>query len=433
MLLLNTQHRDFSLQFDKILKRARLDIQGVEGIVKGILDSIRIDGDKALLEHILKFDDWNPQSFEDLKIPEDSMQQAYEKLDDKLRDALQEAHRRIFAFHQKQKPKTWLDFEENGTILGQKITPLDRVGLYIPGGKAAYPSSLLMNAIPALVAGVKEIVVCTPALHNEINPLLLAAMYLCGIKEAYKVGGASAVGMMAYGIGDRFKKVDMISGPGNIYVATAKKCVFGEVNVDMIAGPSEIGIIADCSARADYITWDLLSQAEHDEMASSILITTSAELASEVSQRINEFLPKLPRREIIAKSIYNRGAIIVTQSLEESIQLSNAIAPEHLELLLNNPLEVLPQIKHAGAIFIGENTPEPIGDYIAGPNHTLPTGGSAKFFSPLSTEHFMKKSSVIAFSKMAIDELGEKCGILARAEGLDAHKNSVLIRLNKKD
>ncbi|MDE5602768.1 MAG: histidinol dehydrogenase [Helicobacter sp.] len=433
MLLLNTQQSDFSLQFDKILKRAQLDIQGVEEIVRKILDSIRTRGDKALLEYISKFDYWNPQNFEDLKISANSLQEAYENLDNKLKDSLQEAYNRIFAFHQKQKPKTWLDFEENGTILGQKITPLDRVGLYIPGGKAAYPSSLLMNAIPALVAGVKEIVVCTPTPHNEINPLLLAAMYLCGIKEAYKVGGASAIGMMAYGIEDKFKKVDMISGPGNIYVATAKKCVFGEVNIDMIAGPSEIGIIADDNARADYVAWDLLSQAEHDEMASSILITTSVKLASEVSQKINEFLFQLPRREITAKSIYNRGAIIVTQSLEEAIQLSNAIAPEHLELLLNNSLEVLPQIKHAGAIFIGENTPEPIGDYIAGPNHTLPTGGSAKFFSPLCTEHFMKKSSVIAFSKKAMEELGEKCGILACAEGLDAHKNSVLIRLNKKD
>lgn len=433
ILLLNTQQSDFSLQFDKILKRAKLDIQGVEKIVKGMLDSIRLQGSKAVLEHILAFDNWNPKNFEDLKIPENSMQQAYDNLDDKLRCSLQEAYNRIFDFHQKQKPKTWLDFEENGSILGQKITPLDRVGLYIPGGKAAYPSSLLMNAIPALVAGVKEIVVCTPAPCNEINPLLLAAMYLCGIKEAYKVGGASAIGMMAYGIDNVIKKVDMISGPGNIYVATAKKCVFGEVNIDMIAGPSEIGIIADSNARADYIAWDLLSQAEHDEMASSILVTTSQKLASEVSQRINEFLLKLPRAEITAKSIYNRGAIILTQSLKESIQLSNAIAPEHLELLVSNPLEVLPQIKNAGAIFIGENTPEPIGDYIAGPNHTLPTGGSAKFFSPLSTEHFMKKSSIIAFSKKAMDELGEKCGILACAEGLDAHKHSVLIRLNKKD
>ena len=288
------------------------------------------------------------------------------------------------------------------------MNPVDRAGLYIPGGKAAYPSSLLMNAIPAIVAGVKEIVVCTPTPNNEVNELLLAAMYLCGIKEAYKVGGASAVGMMAYGCGS-VKKVDVITGPGNIYVATAKKLVFGEVNIDMIAGPSEIGILATSQARVEYLAWDLLSQAEHDEMASSILITPCEKLAKEVALKIEECLQTLPRKEITAKSINERGAIIITKDINEAISLMNEIAPEHLELLVENPLEVLPKIKHAGAIFIGENTPEPIGDYIAGPNHTLPTGGSAKFFSPLGVEHFMKKSAIIYFSKQGINEIGREC------------------------
>ncbi|MDE5591424.1 MAG: histidinol dehydrogenase, partial [Helicobacter sp.] len=415
----------------ELLKRSELDAQGVEEVVRDLLKDIKNNGIKAVLSHVQKFDKWSPQNFESLKIDENDMKIAYDTLDSNLRDSLQEAFKRIFTFHDKQKPKTWLDFEENGTILGQKISPLERVGLYIPGGKAAYPSSLLMNAIPAIVAGVKEIVVCTPASKGKINTLLLAAMHLCNIKEVYKIGGASAIGMMAYGLSETFNKVDMISGPGNIYVATAKKLVFGTVNIDMIAGPSEIGIIAGENANADYIAWDLLSQAEHDEMASSILITQSSKLALEVSHKINIFLSNLPRKEIAAKSIYKRGAIILTQSLEESISLSNAIAPEHLELFIENPLEILTKIKHAGAIFIGENTPEPIGDYIAGPNHTLPTGGSARFFSPLSTENFMKKSSVIAFSGKAIEQIGEKCSLLAQAEGLEAHKNSVLIRLKK--
>ncbi len=427
--LFGTQEADFKSRFEDLLKRGGIDILRVEGYIKELLESIKQKREEALIEQISRFDNWNPRNFSDLKISQEVMQKAYEKLDKKLKSALQKAYERIEAFHAKQMPKTWLDFEENGSILGQKISAVERAGLYIPGGKAAYPSSLLMNAIPAIVAGVKEIVVCTPTPNDEINPLLLAAMYLCRIKEAYKIGGASAIGAMAYGCGE-LKKVDVISGPGNIYVATAKKLVFGEVNIDMIAGPSEIGIIASDTARADYLAWDLLSQAEHDEMASSILITPSQSLAKEVALRIEEFLQKLPRKEIAVKSIYQRGAIIVTKDIDEAVELMNEIAPEHLELMVENPFEILPKIRHAGAIFIGENTPEPIGDYIAGPNHTLPTGGSAKFFSPLNVEHFMKKSSIISFSRQAIMELGEDCGILAHTEGLDAHQNSVLVRLN---
>ncbi|MDY3113950.1 MAG: histidinol dehydrogenase [Helicobacter sp.] len=423
---------DFSSKFNALLKRGAMDIKSVEGRVKELLEEIKNNGENAILSQVARFDRWNPKSFNELKITKKQMQEAYESLDSKTKDALKIAYDRIFSFHLKQKPKTWLDFEENGNILGQKVTPLDRAGLYIPGGKAAYPSSLLMNAIPAIVAGVKEIVVCTPSPDDEINPLLLAAMHLCNIKEAYKIGGASAIGAMAFGVVDNdggIKKVDVITGPGNIYVATAKKLVFGEVSIDMIAGPSEIGILHDGSGNAEFVAWDLLSQAEHDEMASSILITTSESFAKEVAKKVDELLQTLPRVELTKKSIDNRGAIIVTRDLNEAVELMNKIAPEHLELLINNPLEILPLIKHAGAIFIGENTPEPIGDYIAGPNHTLPTGGSARFFSPLSTEHFMKKSSIIAFSKKGVLEVGEACGILAHKEGLDAHKNAVLARL----
>lgn len=431
--LFKSSDKDFNTHFNTLLKRGAMDIQSVEIRVKELLGAIKTQGQDAIITQVKRFDDWNPKGFNDLKITQEEMQEAYVNLDPTLKNALQVAYDRIYAFHAKQKPKSWLDFEGNGNILGQKVTPVDRAGLYIPGGKAAYPSSLLMNAIPALVAGVREIIVCTPAPHNTMNSLLLAAMHLCKVQVAYKIGGASAIGAMAFGAldfnGNGIKKVDVITGPGNIYVATAKKLVFGEVNIDMIAGPSEIGILHDGVGNAEYVAWDLLSQAEHDEMASSILITTNENFANAVAQKVASFLEMLPRREITEKSINTRGAIIVAKDLEEATILMNQIAPEHLELLVANPLETLPYIKHAGAIFIGENTPEPIGDYIAGPNHTLPTGGSAKFFSPLSTEHFMKKSSIIAFSKAGILQMGEECGVLAHKEGLDAHQNAVLARL----
>ena len=343
---------------------------------------------------------------------------------------MQLAYDRIEAYHQKLMPSTWMDEEPNGIILGQKVTAVDRAGLYIPGGKAAYPSSLLMNAIPAIVAGVKELVVCTPTPDNEPNELLLAACHLCKVTKVFKVGGASAIGAMAYGT-ETIPKVDVITGPGNIFVATAKKLVYGEVNIDMIAGPSEIGILADESARADYLAMDLLSQAEHDEMASSILITTSIDLANSVSNKVEEFLQTLSRETIARKSIEERGAIIVTSSMDEAVELMNEIAPEHLEVMTADPMSLLDSIRHAGAIFLGENTPEPIGDYIAGPNHTLPTGGTAKFYSPLSVEHFLKKSSIISMSKQGINELGNACALIAHTEGLTAHEQSVRMRLGK--
>ena len=430
MMFINTSATTFEENFQELLGRGKMDMAQVGAIVGGIIDEIKSDKNSALKQHIAKFDNWNPESDADLKISTASMEAAYKNIDKKLLDALHLAYERIKAYHEKQKPKSWFDTEANGTILGQKVTAVDSAGLYIPGGKAAYPSSLLMNVIPAQVAGVEKIVVCTPTPDNEPNELLLAACHLCGVSEVYKVGGASAIAAMAYGT-ESIPKVDVITGPGNIFVATAKKMVFGEVNIDMIAGPSEIGVLADESANASHLAIDLLSQAEHDEMASSILITPSESLAKEVEKEIENWLKKLPREEIARKSIEERGAIIVTKDMDEAVALMNEIAPEHLEVATLSPFELLPYIKHAGAIFLGHNTPEAIGDYVAGPNHTLPTGGTAKFYSPLGVENFMKKTSIISFSSQAINEIGEECALIANTEGLTAHEQSVRVRLTK--
>jgi histidinol dehydrogenase len=407
-----------------------MDMEHVSSIVKGLIDEIRADDDAALMAHISKFDRWNPSCGEDLRIDTREMKRAYEALEPTLKASLHLAYDRIRSYHEKQLPKSWFDTEANGTILGQKVTPVDRAGLYIPGGKAAYPSSLLMNVIPAQVAGVEHIVVTTPTPDNEPNELLLAACHLCGVTEVFKVGGASAIAAMAYGTAT-IPKVDVITGPGNIFVATAKKMVFGEVNIDMIAGPSEIGVLADDSANPVHIAIDLLSQAEHDEMASSILITPSQKFADACAIEIENWLKKLPREAIARKSIEERAAIIVTETMEEAVALMNEIAPEHLEVATDNPFALLPSIKHAGAIFLGHYTPEAIGDYVAGPNHTLPTGGTAKFYSPLGVENFMKKSSIISFSRQAINEIGEACALIAHTEGLGAHEASVRCRLDK--
>lgn len=430
MIFTNSKSTDFKAQFDELLGRGKMDMAHVSVIVSNIIDEIRSDKNQALKEHIAKFDNWTPKSDDELKISTDSMSRAYANLDEKLKSALHLAYDRIKVYHEKQKPRSWFDDEPNGIILGQRVTPVDSAGLYIPGGKAAYPSSLLMNVIPAQVAGVKKIVVCTPTPNNEPNELLLAACHLCGVDEVYKVGGASAIAAMAYGT-ETIPKVDVITGPGNIFVATAKKMVFGDVNIDMIAGPSEIGILADESANPSHMAIDMLSQAEHDEMASSILITPSQKLADEVKIEIENWLLKLPREEIARKSIEERGAIIVTADMEEAIALMNQIAPEHLEVATISPFELLPLIRHAGAIFLGHNTPEAIGDYVAGPNHTLPTGGTAKFYSPLGVENFMKKTSIISFSQKAINEIGEECALIAKIEGLTAHEQSVRVRLKK--
>ncbi len=429
MIFVNAADSDFDEKFEELLGRGKMDIAHVSGIVGGIIEEIKRDKNAALFAHIAKFDNWEPKEDADLVISTDLMLQAYENLDAALKESLHLAYDRIRAYHEKQKPKSWFDTEANGTILGQKVTAVDSAGLYIPGGKAAYPSSLLMNVIPAQVAGVANIVVCTPTPDNEPNELLLAACHLCGVTQVYKVGGASAIAAMAYGT-QNIPKVDVITGPGNIFVATAKKMVFGEVNIDMIAGPSEIGVLADESANPHHLAIDLLSQAEHDEMASSILITPSQELANAVKVEIEKWLVKLPRQEIARKSIEERGAIIITKTMDEAVELMNKIAPEHLEVATMSPFELLPFIKHAGAIFLGHNTPEAIGDYVAGPNHTLPTGGTAKFYSPLGVENFMKKSSIISFSHQAINEIGNECALIANTEGLTAHEESVRVRLN---
>ncbi|RAZ25494.1 histidinol dehydrogenase [Campylobacter hyointestinalis] len=425
MKILYSDDKNFDIEFDKLVNRSNLDMQNVMGLVTSIIEDIKKRGDEALDEQIAKFDHWEVKS--NLAITQREMKNAYDSISDELKKSLQVAFERIKRYHEKQMEKTWLSFEDDGSILGQKITAVDRAGLYIPGGKAAYPSSLLMNAVPAIVAGVKDIVVCTPAVGGEVNELLLAAMHLLGINEAYKVGGASAVGAMAYGT-KTIKKVDVITGPGNIFVATAKKLVFGDVNIDMIAGPSEIGVIADNSANPHHIAIDLLSQAEHDEIASSFLVTFDADFANKVKDEIYNLLPTLSRQNIARASIENKSAIIVAKDIDESIELMNALAVEHLEIATDNAFDFLPRIKHAGAIFLGHFTPEAIGDYLAGPNHTLPTGGSARFFSPLGVGNFMKKSSIISMNKASIDRLGRDCMNLAKAEGLGAHELSVKVR-----
>jgi len=426
--ILYSSDTTFEANFNALLERGKMDIEGVTGIVSTLLKEIQQKGNSALKAQIAQFDRWEPKEEREFLVSTEEMAEAYARIDPMLKEALHLAYDRIESYHQKLMPKTWMDREENGTVLGQKITAVERAGLYIPGGKAAYPSSLLMNVIPAQVAGVEEIVVCTPAPDNELNELLLAACHLCKVTNLFKVGGASAIGAMAYGT-ETIPKVDVITGPGNIFVATAKKLVYGEVNIDMIAGPSEIGILADESAKEEYLAIDLLSQAEHDEMASSILITTDSELANRVSDKVETYLGSLSREAIARTSIEERGAIIVTKTMKEAIDLMNQIAPEHLEVVTKDPMSLLESIKHAGAIFLGENTPEPIGDYIAGPNHTLPTGGTAKFYSPLSVENFLKKSSIIMMSQEGMDEIGEQCALIANTEGLTAHEESVRIRL----
>jgi histidinol dehydrogenase len=428
MNIFSTTDSDFTDKFEEILGRGKMDIEGVTNIVSSILKSVREDGDKAIFQDIEKFDKWKPEKSDDLIISKDEMRAGFDRLSPDLQKALRVAYSRIEKYHKQQMPKSWIDTESSGNILGQKVTPIEKAGLYIPGGKAIYPSSLLMNAIPANVAGVKEIVVSSPTPLNEVSDILLGAGYICNISAIYKVGGASAIGAMAYGT-ETIPKVDVITGPGNIFVATAKKLVFGDVQIDMIAGPSEIGVIADKTANPNHIAIDLLSQAEHDEMASSILITDSQTLADEVSKEVEIWLQKLSRREIAEKSIVERGAIIVVKDLDEAISLMDRIAPEHLEVVTENPFDLLPKIQNAGAIFLGKYTPEAIGDYVAGPNHTLPTGGSAKFFSPLSVEHFLKKSSIIAFSKEGLEEVGKDVIVLAETEGLEAHALSTKVRL----
>ncbi|WP_339060420.1 histidinol dehydrogenase [Tepidibacillus marianensis] len=402
------------------------DLEGKRKSVLAIIDQVRTGGDQALLRLTKEYDRVELSS---LRVTQNEIKQADLNEDPEFVAALTEAATKIRSFHQKQKRESWFSTEEDGTILGQKVTPMDRVGIYVPGGTAAYPSSVLMNAIPAQVAGVGEIVMVTPPnREGKVNPHVLLAAKILGVQEVYAVGGAQAIVALAYGT-ETIKPVDKIVGPGNIYVALAKREVFGQVGIDMIAGPSEIAIVADEQANPVYLAADLLSQAEHDPMASSVLWTTSMSLAEVVQAEVEKQLQQLPRERIARESIEHYGGIIVVSRLEEAFEQVNLMAPEHLEVMVENPFQWLPKIKHAGAIFLGTYSSEPVGDYFAGPNHVLPTSGTARFSSPLNVDDFMKKSSIISYSKEAFLEHGQKIITIAEKEGLQAHGRAIAVRL----
>jgi histidinol dehydrogenase len=402
----------------------------VADTVDEIISSVRTDGDKSLIDYSVKFDNVNAESLADLTISPRDIESAYKALEDAERKALDVAAERIDKYHQKQKQKTWTYTDEYGSMLGQKITPLDRVGLYVPGGKATYPSSVLMNAIPAKVAGVEELTMVVPTPNGQISQLVLAAAFISGINKVFTIGGAQAVAALAYGT-ESVPKVDKIVGPGNIYVTTAKRAVFGQVGIDMIAGPSEILIICDGNTDPDWIAMDLFSQAEHDEDAQSILLCPDQNFIDEVEKSMAKLLPTMDRKNIIRTALKERGALIHTKDLSEAIEISNKIAPEHLELSIDNPESILDSITNAGAIFMGRYTCEALGDYCAGPNHVLPTSGTARFSSPLGVYDFQKKSSLIMVSNEGANTLGKVAATLADGEGLQAHAKSARYRVNK--
>jgi histidinol dehydrogenase len=413
---------------DAVLSRSQLENKKVQETVDGIIANIRANGDKALFDYTKQFDRFDVNA-QNILITKAEIDEAYSFVDSELIEVIKKSAARIAAFHEKQKINSWLEPSKNGEMLGQLVRPLESVGVYVPGGKAAYPSSVLMNIIPAKVAGVENIIMTTPPnSEGKVNPTTIVAADIAGVDKIYKVGGAQAVAALAFGT-ESVPKVDKIVGPGNIFVALAKRSVYGYVNIDSVAGPSEILVLADDSANPEYVAADLLSQAEHDEMASAILITTSEKLANEVAVELDKQTARLERKEIIEKSIANYGAIILVKDFDEACTLSNAVAPEHMEVCTREPFALLPKIQNAGAIFLGHYTPEPLGDYMAGPNHVLPTGGTARFFSPLSIDDYIKKSSLISFSEDAFKALGENVIKFAEAEGLTAHANSVKVRL----
>ena len=425
---LSSQQADFQEKLSELLAWESVSSTDVAKTVDDIIANIRANGDSALVDYSIKFDNVNASRMSDLTIQLTELKNAFDTLDDKEKTALQTAADRVRNYHDKQKQDTWTYTEEDGTVLGQKITPLDRVGLYVPGGKAAYPSSVLMNAIPAKVAGVEELIMVVPTPNGITNQLVLAAAYISGVDTVFTVGGAQAIAALAYGT-ETIPKVDKIVGPGNIYVATAKRVVFGQVGIDMIAGPSEILVICDGKTNPDWIAMDLFSQAEHDEDAQSILLCPDAEFIKQVKASIAKLLPTMNRKDIIATALKNRGALIQTKNMDEAIAISNQIAPEHLELSVENPEAMLDGIKHAGAIFMGRHTCEALGDYCAGPNHVLPTSGTARFSSPLGVYDFQKKSSLIMVSDQGANTLGEIAAILADGEGLQAHAQSARYRI----
>ena len=412
---------------ENLLKRSPNSYGEFEGRVNEIIENVRANRDAAIFDYTKRFDGADINA-ENILVTEDEIKEAYEKVDEKLLTVIRKALVNIRKYHEKQRQYSWFDSEESGIILGQKVTALEKVGVYVPGGKAVYPSSVLMNIVPAKVAGVKTIVITTPpGKDGKVNPATLVAAKEAGVDAIYKVGGAQAIAALAFGT-ESVPKVDKIVGPGNIYVALAKKAVFGFVSIDSIAGPSEIMVLADETANPRFVAADLLSQAEHDEMASAILVTTSRDLAEQVSKEVEGFVAQLSRKEIIQKSLDNYGYILVAESMDEAIATVNEIASEHLELVTKNPFETMTKIRNAGAIFVGEYSSEPLGDYFAGPNHVLPTNGTAKFFSPLSVDDFIKKSSIISYSREALEPIYKDIVQFAECEQLTAHANSIRVR-----
>ena len=410
-----------------ILQRSPSTFGTQEATVRSIIEDIKARGDEAVFEYTKKFDRAEITG-SNFQVTEEEIRAAYKEVPPELLDVVRKALVNIRAFHEKQKQNSWITTTEKGTILGQKITPMQRVGVYVPGGKAAYPSSVLMNIVPAKVAGVEEVIMTTPCnAQGKVNPVVLVAANEAGADRIFKVGGAQAIAALAFGT-ESIPKVDKIVGPGNIFVALAKKAVYGNVSIDSVAGPSEILVLADETANPRYVAADLLSQAEHDEMASAVLVTTSEDLARKVSAEVDGFLKILSRREIIQKSLDNFGRILVARSRQEAIDAANEFAPEHLEIVMKDTFEVMTKIRNAGAIFIGEYSSEPLGDYFAGPNHILPTSGTARFFSPLSVDDFVKKSSIIHYSREALKEIHKDIEQFAKCEQLTAHANSIAVR-----
>jgi len=427
---LNTADPDFQQQLAALLAWDSVSDEAVNQVVNGVIADIRSRGDAALVDYTSRFDGWAAASAADLEIPLARLAQAWNTIPADQRDALQHAADRVRAYAERQKMEGWTYTEPDGTVLGQQVTPLDRVGLYVPGGKAAYPSSVLMNALPAKVAGVGELIMVVPTPAGELNELVLAAAHVCGVDRVFAVGGAQAVAALAYGT-ESVPPVDKIVGPGNIYVATAKRTVFGQVGIDMVAGPSEILVICDGETDPDWVAMDLFSQAEHDEDAQSILLCPDADFIARVEQSIDRLLPTMNRQEIISTALRTRGALIVCRDLDEAAEVGNFIAPEHLELSVAEPAEYAKKIRHAGAIFMGRYTSEPLGDYCAGPNHVLPTSRTARFSSPLGVYDFQKRSSVILVSRAGATTLGRTASTLARGEGLEAHARSAEYRIDE--
>ena len=429
--ILSSKNEDFDTQLSSLISWEASSNEEINNSVRRIIEEVKNNGDSSVLSFTSEFDLLNAKSISELVIAKESLQKSYNNLNQKQKNALCISAERIKSYHQMQKQESWNYTDDDGTLLGQKVSPLDRVGLYVPGGKAAYPSSVLMNSIPAKVAGVNELIMVVPTPKGVVNELVLAAAHIAEVDMVITIGGAQAIAALAYGT-ETIPKVDKIVGPGNIYVATAKKQVFGQVGIDMIAGPSEILIICDGSTDPDWIAMDLFSQAEHDEEAQSILLCPNADFIKDVEKSIQKLLPTMEREDIIRKALKNRGALILTKDIDEAIEISNKIAPEHLELSVENPESILDDIKHAGAIFMGKYSSEALGDYCAGPNHVLPTSSTARFSSPLGVYDFQKRSSIIMASKEGAIKLGETAATLAYGEGLQAHAKSALYRTDKK-